>query len=85
LPSRKPRLWWPTLQVSVSFAGRQRLFERVDGIDAARRRADQVKRPVELQVGDRLLYVGDVDLGIGCAVLFCSVMRTVPSKERRSG
>ena len=44
------------------FAGRQRLVERVDGVEVARRRAHQVERPVELDIRDRLLLIGDVDL-----------------------
>ena len=44
------------------FAGRQRLVERVDGVHVARRGADQVERAVELDVGDRLLLIGEMDL-----------------------
>ena len=71
---------------SDGFAGRQGLIEGVDGVQVARRGADQVERAVELEIGDRLPLIGEVDLRrSGWLVLFCSVMRTFPSKERRSG
>ena len=44
------------------FAGRQGLVEGVDGVHVARGGADQVERAVELEVGDRLLLIGNVDL-----------------------
>ena len=45
-----------------SFARGQWLFERVNGIDVARRRTDHVEWPVKLQVRDRLPGVRNVDL-----------------------
>lgn len=44
------------------FAGCQRLFESINGINIPRRRTHQMNRPVKLQIGDGLLDVGDVNL-----------------------
>jgi hypothetical protein len=44
------------------FARGQGLFQSIDGVQVARGRADQVERPVELDIGDRLFLIGDVNL-----------------------
>src|ERR1700733_931023 len=44
------------------FARRQGLFESIDGINIAGCRADQAELPIELEVRDRLLLVGNVNL-----------------------
>src|SRR5487761_1372745 len=61
------------------FAGRERLVERIDGIEIARRAAHQVERAVELDVRDRLLLIRDVDLrdGLRRLVLQREAARTV--------
>jgi len=43
LPSRKPRVWWPTLQVKVIVSPALKAVEGVDGINVAGRRADQME------------------------------------------
>ncbi len=46
-------------------AGGERGVELVDGVDVAGARRDDVKGAVELNVGDGLLLIGDVDLTDG--------------------
>src|SRR5208282_427364 len=45
-----------------SFARSQRLLQSISGINAARRRANQVKGPVKLKVTDRLPYIANMNL-----------------------
>jgi len=45
-----------------SFAGRQGLFQGVNGVEVARRGTDKVERPIKLEVADRLPQICNVDL-----------------------
>ncbi len=45
-----------------SFAGRQGLFEGINGVQVAWCRADEVKRTIESDLTDRLSLIGEMDL-----------------------